>query len=488
MNAKSRVPIWREHLSVETLESRFNLSTFGSMLHPQTRLANAGISSNVGKSMPLKHPKLQIKQNAKHAAHALFGDTAILSSGSTSIDVTSYSVLTGGRMEWINGKPDIGYMSASGADIEYKLTVAAAGKYQLNLGVASPHSSSFDLLVNGSVQARYAFNATNSWTNYTTTSQTITLAAGANTIRINPTAASQFNINALSLSPITVLTAVTTTIGASSTSVPVTSYSSISNSKLEYLNGQPDIGYVSASGAYVEYSLNVQTAGNYSINVGEASPAASSFDLSVNGIRATTYNNATTDSWTNFSNVSHMVYLPAGAITLRFTANAGTQYNIGSINIAAVPPLAPAPAGSPSVPSVTISAQWMTSFNQLNIFGSSSNDSIYVSEAGNTITVTADGTTKSFAGQYGNIVIKSNGGNDTITVDPSVSIDTLVYGGTGNSVIKNRTQAMATVVTLGGGTNFVQGNGFNSSLWVNATDNVMRNVNGTKRGRSACRL
>src|SRR4029077_3684540 len=122
-----------------------------------------------------------------------------------------------------------------------------------------------------------------------------TLNAGANTLRISPTWGAQFNINALSLTPVSVSNAPSTGTGTTPTSGNVTTlgssatitadkYSDISNSRLEYIGGVPDIGYLSPNGGYVEYALNVQNAGNYTIAVNAASPNASSnFDLLVNG-------------------------------------------------------------------------------------------------------------------------------------------------------------------------------------------------------------
>ena len=122
----------------------------------------------------------------------------------------------------------------------------------------------------------------------------------------------------------------------------------------------------------------------------------------------------------------------------------------------------------------------MTSFNQLNITGTSGNDSIFVKQSGTTITVVANGNTTSYNGPFGDIVIKGGDGNDTITVDSSLHIDTLVYGGNGSDVIKDATQAKATVVSIGGGYDNLTGNGFNSSLWADATDTV--NASGTESG------
>ncbi len=551
----------------------------------------------------------------------LFGDTAVAPSGTSTIPITGYSVLTGARIEYANGTPDIGFMSTSGADIEYKLTVGSSGTYKLNFSVASPQAGTFDLAVNGTRQAQYSFASTGGWQNYATTTQSVTLAAGTNTIKLSPTWASQFNINGITLTPVSVAPAASgtvTTIG-SSTSVPVASYSAISNSQLEYQNGSPDIGYVSPSGSYVEYSVNVQSAGTYTVNVGTASPAWASMNLTangtsvanfslnatgswstfatssetvtlpagavtlrfssqagtqynlnainlslangaakapttvgssavsvpvdgytaisnsqlesqngapdigyvstsgayveytlnvqkagtytltastaspawslfavgVNGTQAATYALNQTGSWSSFGNTSGSVYLPAGTVTLRFSSLYGTQYNLGGITIA--PGSATTPVTTPTPPPATnagggfdasIGAQWMTSFNQLNIVAGSKNDSIYVTQSGNTIWVNVNGVSNSYTGPFGNIVVKAGSGADSITIDSSVTVDSLVYGGSGSDTLKNFTQGNATIVSVGGSKATVQGNGKNTAYWVDSSDAV--NASGTE--------
>ncbi len=126
---------------------------------------------------------------------------------------------------------------------------------------------------------------------------------------------------------------------------------------------------------------------------------------------------------------------------------------------------------APPVP-ITVSTQALQTFNELVITGTSGNDSIFVTQANGTLTVNANGTAYSEPASFGDIKIFGISGNDSITVDSSVNIATLIYGGTGSDTIQNLTTGKATIVTIGGGTSTVTGNGVNTAFWVNPGDIV----------------
>ena len=651
-------------LSIENLESRYNLSTLGTSVIPKVQTVSPSYSTYRSTYNPIQKSTLKLASTAttvkkvtpaapaakktatkkstavtavaKVSQSLSFGDTAV-GSGTTAVGIATYSVMNGAKIETVNGSQDIGYMANSGADIEYTLNVASAGTYTLNLGVSSPYNSSFSASVNGAVQANYSFNSTNGWQNYTTTSQKVMLNAGSNVLKLSPTNGSVFNINAISLSqvastgaakvtmvgssasvPVNSYSAIsnsqletqwngvqdigyvspsgsyveytlnvqtagnynvgintaaptwssadllvngakqasyafnqtggwstftntttnsvflpagtvtlrvsstggtqynigginimaagsttttantqaasTTTVGSSTTSVPVTSYSAISNSQLEYSNGSPDIGYVSSSGAYVEYTLNVQTAGNYTVGLGMSAPGNASATVSVNGSSGATYNLSSTNGWQNYKTVSNTVFLPAGTVTLRVSSTPGTSYNLNGIAIAPggnttvttpTTPTTPAAPTTPTTPTnngagfdASVNTQWMTSFNELDVVAGSQADNIVVTQSGSTIYVNVNGVTNSYSGSYGDIVVKAGSGGDNITVDGSVNVATLLYGGSGNDTLKNFTSGNATIVSVGGGYDVVTGNGKNTSFWADSSDTV--NASGTE--------
>lgn len=125
------------------------------------------------------------------------------------------------------------------------------------------------------------------------------------------------------------------------------------------------------------------------------------------------------------------------------------------------------------LPSVTIQTVNMTSFDEIDITGSSQADNILVTQALGTLTILANGQLSTYsAGNYGNIVIKGGAGSDVISIDASVNIASLIYGGDGADVLSNKTSAHATIVDIDSSLNTVTGNGLSTSYWVNPNDLV----------------
>jgi Calpain family cysteine protease len=135
----------------------------------------------------------------------------------------------------------------------------------------------------------------------------------------------------------------------------------------------------------------------------------------------------------------------------------------------------PAPTSSPpaSDPSpVTITQVPEGNLTRLVITGTSDNDSIAVSQSGNTLTITGNGTTSTVNGNFGELAIYGGAGDDTITVGPSVSITSLLYGGAGNNTLTAKGSAKSYIVSLGAGDDTLTGNGVNTSFWADPSDTV----------------
>lgn len=437
-------------LGLESLETRLNLSL-------STAIPAIG-------ALPLQSHITSYNQFKRIAVTSAVGATA-LSSSTTGVPISSYSAIYNCQLESRSSGQDIGWVSTSGAYVEYQVTAASAGTYQLALGLASASNASMNISVNGSYQASLNIPATGSWDSYVTRTQSIQLAAGTNTIRLASTNSTQYNLQSVALTPAGAGSAVSS---SGTTSVPLTSYAAISNCQLETRSSGQDIGWVSTSGAYVDYKLNVAQAGTYNLSLGLAGTNSATMNVYANGSLVGTVSIPATGSWDSYTTVSKAVALPAGAVTLRLASANGTQYNLNAIT------LAPASISTTSSTSGggSVSASWMTSFNQLNIAGTSSNDSIYVSQSGATLYVNINGQTSSYTSSYGDLVIHGRAGNDTITVDSSVWVPTLVYADTGSDTIKNLTHGKATIVAIGNGYDSVQGNGVNTSFWVDPGDSV----------------
>ncbi len=463
-----RSPPHPSHL-LQPLESRIQFSAA-----PLTSLAHAvrDAAHTAAHDLIVAASK---KSSSLHSANVVLspsaGATAI--SGLTAIPVSSYSAISNCQLETIAGQssPNIGYVSPAGAYVEYTITAPAAGSYNLTLGLASVWGGTLRADVNGVSNGQVNAPATGSWTSYSPATLSVQLSAGTNVLRLSSLFSTQYNINAISLAPNSTGTSSPVIPVSDQTSINIPSYSAIYNSALEYRNG-PDIGYVSPMGAYVEYTINVATAGNYTLSVGAGGMNAATFDVLDNGSKLTTFNTSSSGSWSTYGTYTQTVYLNSGTQTLRLASKFGTQYNLFSIALSRQGTTSTPPSMPPTGGGVTINQRWMTSFTELDITGTSGNDNITVTQSGNTLTISANGMTQQVSGTFGDIAIWGGSGNDKITVDSSVSIDARVYGGAGTNVISDSTRGIATIVSINGAADTLTGNFSNTSFWVDATDIV----------------
>ena len=145
--------------------------------------------------------------------------------------------------------------------------------------------------------------------------------------------------------------------------------------------------------------------------------------------------------------------------------------NFGNI----VPSSGPGPA--------TLSTRSLDNLTQLVVTGTSGNDSILVTQSGNTFTVVSNGTTQTISGSFGELDVHAGSGGSTITVDSSVNISTLIYGGAGADTIYDNVQGPYTaVVTIGGGNDTVQGNGINTNYWGDTGDTLLASASEISAG------
>ena len=106
-------------------------------------------------------------------------------------------------------------------------------------------------------------------------------------------------------------------------------------------------------------------------------------------------------------------------------------------------------------------------FKRLTVQGADANDTILVSQSGSNISVTVNGgSPQTFTGPFGELVIHGKAGDDTILVDRSVSARTLAYGGQGNNNLQVLGSGKNILVTVGDGMDDCQGNGVDTSYWV----------------------
>lgn len=126
----------------------------------------------------------------------------------------------------------------------------------------------------------------------------------------------------------------------------------------------------------------------------------------------------------------------------------------------------------------------LVSLYELQITGSSGNDVIYVTQANDVLILNINGNIATYnVNNISEIAIWGGDGNDTITVTSSVTLNTRLYGGAGNDTLINKTTGRATIVSIGGGTDILTGNGTNTSFWFDSTDTANTTTADAAAGR-----
>lgn len=161
-------------------------------------------------------------------------------------------------------------------------------------------------------------------------------------------------------------------------------------------------------------------------------------------------------------------------------------------NPAPTPPPTPTPDPTPdptpsgptnSTDPVSIIGTSYGTLARLTITGTEGNDSILVTQSGGTLTINANGHISSVSGNFGELAIYGLGGDDTLTVNGSVQIRSLLYGGDGHNLITAAGQAKSYIVTIGnGGGDVLTGNGLNTSYWADTNDTVNASNSETGNG------
>ncbi|MGN6625999.1 MAG: calcium-binding protein [Tepidisphaeraceae bacterium] len=100
-------------------------------------------------------------------------------------------------------------------------------------------------------------------------------------------------------------------------------------------------------------------------------------------------------------------------------------------------------------------------FAAINISGTSGDDSIALTIAGNAVQVDFNGST-SYYTAVNSITISAGGGNDTVTIDPSITLGTAIGGNSGNDTI-----------TGGSGPDQINGNDGNDTIYGGSGDDVI---------------
>jgi hypothetical protein len=219
-----------------------------------------------------------------------------------------------------SGAGFVDYTNVSGSYVEFSVTAASAGTANVAIRYANGTTTSRPMNVNGTV---VDFPGTPNWDTWATKNITLSLNAGANTIRLTATTANGGpNLDFIEVS-------------ATTPPPPVTRYeaenATISQGVLETTHpGFSGTGYVNCdnvTGSYVQFSVSVSAAGNVPVRIRYSNGTTTNrpADIAVNGTTVASgqaFN--PTANWDTWADVTLTLSLNAGANTIRITGTTAT--------------------------------------------------------------------------------------------------------------------------------------------------------------------
>jgi endonuclease/exonuclease/phosphatase family metal-dependent hydrolase len=271
------------------------------------------------------------------------------------------------------GGYDVGWIAA-GEWLNYTVTVQGAGSYSVQLRVASPGGASMHVGFNGpaSVWSVVSIPATGGWQNWTTVTLPVTLGAGTQLMTL------LFDTGGMNLHDTNVTSTSSSTASSPYSGSPVVLPGTIQAENFDngdegvaYYDTTPgntggayrstdvdievcseggyDVGWIAAS-EWLNYTVNVSSAGSYTVGLRVASPNGASMHVGFNGPSNvwTSVSIPSTGGWQNWTTVNVPVTLGAGVqqMTLMFDT---AGLNVNYVNVAASsggPPPPPPPGGA----------------------------------------------------------------------------------------------------------------------------------------------
>lgn len=248
------------------------------------------------------------------------------------VEAEAYATMSGVATESTGdagGGSDVGWID-QGDYMDYSVNVATAGQYSVGFRVATPNAgASFQFTkTDGTVLATVSVPNTGGYQTWQTVTATVTLAAGVQTLRIKSTASPIWNINWIQFTQ--------SVVSNPGTSIPGTmqaeGYSAMSGIGTETTGdtgGGQDVGWLD-NGDWMDYAVNVTTAGRYTASFRIATPniGATFQVLTSSGVVLSTVTVPYTGGYQTWQNVSATLNLPAGSQTLRIKSVASAIWNI----------------------------------------------------------------------------------------------------------------------------------------------------------------
>jgi lysophospholipase L1-like esterase len=214
--------------------------------------------------------------------------------------------------------------NATGSGVDWSVSVAASGVYQLewrfaNGAPARPGS----VKINGANVATVDFPSTGAWTSWTTVGRTVNLTTGWNSIRLEATtAAGLANIDSLAVSGGGAVQAAACDGGTTEIIIEenTTGFCGVDGSVDSNHAGFTGSGFANgnnAIGAAVTYSIDATSTTSARLDIRFAAASSRPANIEVNGAVAGAVNFTSTGSWTSWTNESVTVPLQAGRNSIR---------------------------------------------------------------------------------------------------------------------------------------------------------------------------
>jgi hypothetical protein len=262
------------------------------------------------------------------------------------LQAESYSAMNGIQTETTTdagGGQNVGWIDANDW-MDYSVNVSTAGSYNLNFRVASGASGGQLQLRNSSGTALSTVNivGTGGWQNWTTLTTTATLSAGTQTLRLYAVTGG-YNVNYVQFATNT--TPPPTTIAIPGT-LQAESYSGMNGIQTESTSdtgGGLDVGYIDAND-WMDYSVNVSTAGSYTLafRVASANSGGQMQLRNSSGSVLATVTIPGTGGWQTWTTVNATASLSGGTQTLRlFAVSGGYNVNYVQFSTTGTPPPPP---------------------------------------------------------------------------------------------------------------------------------------------------
>ncbi|WP_405807064.1 PQQ-dependent sugar dehydrogenase [Streptomyces sp. NBC_00210] len=339
----------------------------------RSRRAAGALVAAATAALTVALPTLSNAQPAAHAERTVSAapvryeaESATVSQGATESNHAGFS-----------GTGFVNYTNVAGGYVEFTVNAPAAGSATLALGFANGTTGNrpLDISVNGAVaSANLAFQPTGAWTTWSTVTTTVTLKAGANTVRATATAAEGGpNLDFIDVTPAD--NQAGTDYEAESGTI---SQGAVESNHAGYF-GTGFVNFQAVTGAYVEFTVDSAQAANAKLDFRYAngSTASRPLDITVNGTSAADdLAFPVTGAWTTWKTATVNAALKAGSNKIRATTSAGDGPNLDRLTVTAS---GPADTEKPTPPSnlrkdkeptaSTVSLAWDASTDNVKVTG-----------------------------------------------------------------------------------------------------------------------